>query len=64
MRATLSLFRREFAAYFSGPIGYVAMFGFLILTGLQFNLALTLCLCASCTLDVGAGSIMMPCPGR
>jgi len=42
MRATLSLFRREFAAYFSGPIGYVAMFGFLVLTGLQFNLALTL----------------------
>ena len=42
MRATLSLFRREFAAYFSGPIGYVALFGFLILTGLQFNLALSL----------------------
>ena len=42
MRATLSLFRREFAAYFSGPIGYVALFGFLVLTGLQFNLALTL----------------------
>jgi ABC-type transport system involved in multi-copper enzyme maturation permease subunit len=42
MRATLSLFHREFAAYFTGPIGYVAMFGFLVLTGLQFNLALTL----------------------
>lgn len=42
MRATLSLFRREFAAYFTGPIGYVALFGFLVLTGLQFNLALTL----------------------
>lgn len=42
MRATSSLFRREFAAYFSGPIGYVALFGFLVLTGLQFNLALTL----------------------
>jgi ABC-2 type transport system permease protein len=42
MRATVSLFRREFAAYFTGPIGYVALFGFLVLTGLQFNLALTL----------------------
>ena len=42
MRATAALFRREFAAYFSGPIGYVALFGFLVLTGLQFNLALTL----------------------
>lgn len=42
MRATLSLFRREFAAYFTSPIGYVALFGFLVLTGLQFNLALTL----------------------
>jgi ABC-2 type transport system permease protein len=42
MRATLSLFRREFAAYFTGPVGYVALFGFLVLTGLQFNLALTL----------------------
>jgi ABC-2 type transport system permease protein len=42
MRATASLFRREFAAYFTGPIGYVALFGFLVLTGLQFNLALTL----------------------
>jgi ABC-type transport system involved in multi-copper enzyme maturation permease subunit len=42
MRATLSLLRREFAAYFAGPVGYVALFGFLVLTGLQFNLALTL----------------------
>jgi ABC-type transport system involved in multi-copper enzyme maturation permease subunit len=42
MRATASLFRREFAAYFAGPVGYVALFGFLVLTGLQFNLALTL----------------------
>jgi ABC-type transport system involved in multi-copper enzyme maturation permease subunit len=42
MRATASLFRREFAAYFTGPIGYVALFGFLVLTGLQFNLALSL----------------------
>jgi ABC-type transport system involved in multi-copper enzyme maturation permease subunit len=42
MRATLSLIRREFAAYFTGPIGYVALFGFLVLTGLLFNLALGL----------------------
>src|SRR3954466_14054724 len=42
MRATLSLMRREFAAYFAGPVGYVALFAFLVLTGLQFNLALTL----------------------
>ena len=42
MRPTLSLIRREFAAYFTGPAGYVAMFGFLVLTGLLFNLALTL----------------------
>ena len=42
MRPTLSLIRREFAAYFTGPAGYVAMFGFLVLTGLLFNLALSL----------------------
>ncbi len=42
MRATLSLIRREFAAYFTGPTGYVAMFGFLVLAGLLFNLALGL----------------------
>lgn len=42
MRATMSLIRREFTAYFNGPIGYVALFGFLVLTGLQFNLALSL----------------------
>ena len=42
MRPTLSLFRRELTAYFSGPVGYVALFGFLLLTGLQFNLALSL----------------------
>ena len=42
MRPTLSLFRREFSAYFTGPVGYVALFGFLLLTGLQFNLALSL----------------------
>jgi ABC-type transport system involved in multi-copper enzyme maturation permease subunit len=42
MRATASLFRRELAAYFTSPIGYVAMFAFLVLTGLQFNLALSL----------------------
>ncbi len=42
MRATTSLIRREFAAYFTGPAGYAAMFGFLILTGLLFNLNLDL----------------------
>jgi ABC-2 type transport system permease protein len=42
MRATMSLIRREFAAYFTGPIGYVALFSFLVLTGLLFNLALGL----------------------
>lgn len=42
MRATLSLIRREFAAYFTGPAGYVALFGFLVLTGLLFNLNLGL----------------------
>jgi len=42
MRPTLSLIRREFSAYFTGPSGYVAAFGFLILTGLLFNLALGL----------------------
>jgi ABC-type transport system involved in multi-copper enzyme maturation permease subunit len=36
MRATQSLIRREFAAYFTGPIGYVALFGFLTLTGILF----------------------------
>jgi ABC-type transport system involved in multi-copper enzyme maturation permease subunit len=42
MRATQSLIRREFTAYFLGPIGYVALFSFLVLTGLLFNLALGL----------------------
>jgi ABC-type transport system involved in multi-copper enzyme maturation permease subunit len=42
MRPTLSLFRREFIAYFTGPAGYAALFGFLVLTGLLFNLALGL----------------------
>jgi ABC-2 type transport system permease protein len=42
MRATLSLIRREFAAYFTGPAGYAALFGFLVLTGLLFNLNLRL----------------------
>ncbi len=42
MRATASLIRREFTAYFTSPVGYVAVFGFLILTGLLFNLALNL----------------------
>src|SRR5262245_31779630 len=42
MRATLSLIRREFTAYFTGPAGYAALFGFLVLTGLLFNLNLRL----------------------
>jgi ABC-type transport system involved in multi-copper enzyme maturation permease subunit len=42
MHATTSLIRREFAAYFTGPAGYAAMFGFLVLTGLLFNLNLSL----------------------
>jgi ABC-type transport system involved in multi-copper enzyme maturation permease subunit len=42
MRATTSLIRREFAAYFTSPVGYVAVFAFLVLTGLLFNLALNL----------------------
>ncbi len=42
MRATQSLIRREFTAYFMSPVGYVALFGFLVLTGLLFNLALGL----------------------
>lgn len=42
MRATLSLIRREFIAYFTGPIGYVALFGFLVLNGLLFWLVVGL----------------------
>ncbi|MBP3957622.1 ABC transporter permease [Gemmata sp. G18] len=42
MRATCSLIRREFAAYFTGPIGYVALFGFLVLNGLLFWLVIGL----------------------
>jgi ABC-2 type transport system permease protein len=42
MRPTASLIRREFAAYFTSPVGYVAVFAFLVLTGLLFNLALNL----------------------
>jgi ABC-2 type transport system permease protein len=36
MRATLSLFRREFSAYFLSPIAYVVLTFFLILTGIFF----------------------------
>jgi ABC-type transport system involved in multi-copper enzyme maturation permease subunit len=42
MRATQSLIRREFTAYFTSPIGYVALFGFLVLNGLLFWLVLGL----------------------
>src|SRR5258708_31044435 len=33
---------RSFTAYFTSPVGHVALFGFLVLTGLLFNLALGL----------------------
>lgn len=42
MRATMSLIRREFAAYFTGPVGYVALFAFLVLNGLLFWLVVGL----------------------
>ena len=42
MRATMSLIRREFAAYFTGPVGYVALFAFLFLNGLLFWLVVGL----------------------
>ncbi|MDY3555382.1 ABC transporter permease [Gemmata sp. JC717] len=42
MRATISLIRREFAAYFTGPVGYVALFAFLVLNGLLFWLVVGL----------------------
>jgi ABC-2 type transport system permease protein len=36
MRASLSLFRREFSAYFLSPIAYVVLTVFLLLTGIFF----------------------------
>lgn len=42
MRATLSLFRREFTAYFLSPIGYVVLFVFLLVTGQLFSQAMSL----------------------
>lgn len=42
MRATLSLVRREFAAYFVSPIGYVVFAVFLTVTGYLFYLSLEL----------------------
>lgn len=42
MRATLSLVRREFSAYFLSPIGYVVFAVFLAVTGNLFYLSLTL----------------------
>lgn len=41
MRATCSLIRREFTAYFLSPIGYAALFVFLGVTGHLFYLALS-----------------------
>ena len=40
MRATLSLMRREFSAYFLSPIGYVVFVVFLVATGHLFYLTL------------------------
>lgn len=40
MRATLSLMRREFSAYFLSPIAYVVFAVFLVVTGHLFYLAL------------------------
>jgi ABC-2 type transport system permease protein len=42
MRATLSLFRREFGAYFLSPIAYVVLAVFLAVTGHLFFLTLDL----------------------
>ncbi len=40
MRATLSLMRREFTAYFLSPVAYVVLTGFLLVTGYFFYLTL------------------------
>jgi ABC-2 type transport system permease protein len=40
MRPTLSLIRREFAAYFLSPIAYVVLFFFLAVTGFGFVMSL------------------------
>src|SRR3954467_7989759 len=40
MRATLSLMRREFSAYFLSPIGYVVFTVFLVVTGHLFFLTM------------------------
>jgi len=42
MRATLSLIRREFTAYFLSPIAYVALAVFLLVTGQLFSRAMAL----------------------
>jgi ABC-2 type transport system permease protein len=42
MRTCLSLIRREFTAYFLGPVGYVAMALFLLGTGVLFRFTLDL----------------------
>src|SRR5690349_4700828 len=42
MSATLSLFRREFTAYFLSPIAYVALAVFLLVTGQLFSRAMGL----------------------
>jgi ABC-2 type transport system permease protein len=40
MRATISLIRREFTAYFLSPVAYVALAVFLLVTGILFSVAL------------------------
>src|SRR6201981_3303821 len=42
MQTTLSLFRREFTAYFLSPIAYVVLVVFLAVTGTQFFLTTSL----------------------
>src|SRR5215472_11739884 len=42
MRAALSLFRREFSAYFLSPIAYVVLAVFLAVTGYLFSVTLSL----------------------
>lgn len=41
MRPTLSLIRRELAAYFLSPIAYVVLVVFLVVTGIRFSLSLS-----------------------
>jgi ABC-2 type transport system permease protein len=42
MRATISLIRREFSAYFISPVAYVTLASFLLVTGYLFKLTMDL----------------------